>query len=125
MISAALKQRQALGQFLTPPAIANFMASLFEHHPHEVKLLDPGAGTGALSGCTRSAIVSSHCTAARNSRDSLRSRFPLDPSLQENVILHAVKPERVTVSASPDVHLYGNFQDLKRGVRSKQILHVG
>ncbi len=60
MISAALEQRQALGQFLTPPGIANFMASLFERHPHEVKLLDPGAGTGVLSA----ALVQQLCRAS-------------------------------------------------------------
>jgi adenine-specific DNA-methyltransferase len=266
MTSAALEQRQALGQFLTPPGIANFMASLFEHHPPEVKLLDPGAGTGALS----SALVQQLCRASvrphgiavtayevdsrlipalektyadcesaclhagisfsaeifnsdfiesalqlfrtdlfsvaqkpfnaailnppyrkiqsdsaarlllrsaeietsnlytgflalaarllsddgelvaitprsfcngpyfRSFRQQFLSEMSLrrlhlldsrsaalrdDDVLQENVILHAVKsavkPERVVVSASPGVHLSGNFQDLKRGVRSK------
>jgi adenine-specific DNA-methyltransferase len=60
MISAALEQRQALGQFLTPPGIANFMASLFERRPHELKLLDPGAGAGSLSA----ALVHQLCRAS-------------------------------------------------------------
>jgi hypothetical protein len=37
-------RRVELGQFMTPWAIARFMASLFRSWPKEVKLLDPGAG---------------------------------------------------------------------------------
>ncbi len=42
-------QRSLLGQFFTPAPTANFMASLFEPLPEEVRLLDAGAGEGALS----------------------------------------------------------------------------
>lgn len=49
--STAREHKRALGQFLTPFPIANFMASLFRglkrEHAH---LLDPGAGVGSLSG---------------------------------------------------------------------------
>ena len=38
-----------LGQFLTPQPIAEFMASLFTHLPPVVRLLDAGAGAGALT----------------------------------------------------------------------------
>lgn len=38
-----------LGQFFTPVPTAEFMASLFEPLPAEVRLLDAGAGEGALS----------------------------------------------------------------------------
>lgn len=40
--------RFEIGQFLTPAAIARFMASMFEHGPRDVRILDPGAGTGVL-----------------------------------------------------------------------------
>jgi len=36
--------RAGIGQFLTPAAIAQFMASMFEGGPGHVRLLDPGAG---------------------------------------------------------------------------------
>lgn len=42
-------KRADLGQFMTPSAIADFMASLFEHWPAEIRLLDPGAGIGSLT----------------------------------------------------------------------------
>lgn len=45
------EQKTALGQFLTPYSIAQFMASLFTKRAFEsCRLLDPGAGLGALSG---------------------------------------------------------------------------
>ena len=40
--------RSRIGQFLTPTAIAQFMSSMFEAGPKEVRLLDPGAGAGVL-----------------------------------------------------------------------------
>ena len=40
--------RSRIGQFLTPVAIAQFMSSMFEAGPKEVRLLDPGAGAGVL-----------------------------------------------------------------------------
>lgn len=42
-------RRSELGQFMTPSAIADFMASLFTHWPRSVRLLDPGAGVGSLT----------------------------------------------------------------------------
>ncbi len=44
------KRKAQLGQFLTPSSVAQFMASLFRPSPiSECRLLDPGAGVGALS----------------------------------------------------------------------------
>jgi adenine-specific DNA-methyltransferase len=42
-------RRASLGQFMTPAAIADFMASLFQRWPDSVRLLDPGGGMGSLS----------------------------------------------------------------------------
>jgi len=41
-------ERSQIGQFLTPAAIAHFMSSLFETGMQEARILDPGAGAGAL-----------------------------------------------------------------------------
>jgi len=43
------KQRSQMGQFFTPPPVACFMASLFGEIPGKVRLLDAGAGAGALT----------------------------------------------------------------------------
>jgi predicted RNA methylase len=55
------ERKQELGQFLTPETIAFFMASLFESCPAEIRLLDAGAGGGALSA----ALVKRLCRAER------------------------------------------------------------
>lgn len=48
--TADFQRRSELGQFMTPSPIANFMASLFDYSKFEdIRLLDPGAGLGALS----------------------------------------------------------------------------
>ena len=40
--------RSEIGQFLTPVAIARFMSSMFSSGPENIRILDPGAGTGVL-----------------------------------------------------------------------------
>lgn len=42
-------RRSKLGQFMTPVAIADFMASLFTRWPKNARLLDPGSGIGSLA----------------------------------------------------------------------------
>lgn len=41
--------RGSLGQFFTPSKLAVFMAGFFDPLPEDVRLLDPGAGSGSLS----------------------------------------------------------------------------
>ena len=50
--------RSATGQFFTPAPIACFMASLFQSTPDNVRILDAGAGTGALFA----ALVAKFCS---------------------------------------------------------------
>jgi adenine-specific DNA-methyltransferase len=50
--------RSQIGQFLTPAAIAQFMSSMFETGPNEVRLLDPGAGAGVLFAACVETLVS-------------------------------------------------------------------
>ena len=40
------KKKSELGQFMTPSVIAEYMASLFDDHKKEIKLIDCGAGIG-------------------------------------------------------------------------------
>lgn len=44
-----LKERKTKGQFFTPKEIAIFMAKLANINQHEIKVLDPCAGTGILA----------------------------------------------------------------------------
>ena len=43
------EHREELGQFLTPSPVAELMASMFGQLPKTVRLLDAGAGAGALT----------------------------------------------------------------------------
>jgi adenine-specific DNA-methyltransferase len=47
-----LVRRKNLGQFFTPDSIADLMASMFGGRRQEVRLLDAGAGAGALTAAT-------------------------------------------------------------------------
>lgn len=74
-------QRSKFGQFMTPTPVATFMASMFERLPQHIRLLDAGAGVGALTA----AFVSE--TIIR--RDSTRSidvtTFEVDPALRQHL----------------------------------------
>src|ERR1700693_4931233 len=46
-----IPHKAQLGQFMTPPVIAQFMAGLFtQPFPDQRRLLDAGAGQGSLTG---------------------------------------------------------------------------
>ncbi len=51
-------ERSRIGQFLTPASIAHFMSSMFETGIQEVKILDPGAGAGALFAAYVDTLIS-------------------------------------------------------------------
>jgi len=51
-------ERSKIGQFLTPTAIAQFMADLFERDFKEVRILDAGAGAGVLLAAGVEAFMS-------------------------------------------------------------------
>ncbi|HLP44503.1 MAG TPA: Eco57I restriction-modification methylase domain-containing protein, partial [Candidatus Kapabacteria bacterium] len=70
------RQRE-LGQFLTPPPIADFMASLFEARWSEVKLLDAGAGTGTLSA----ALIKRLCHQTIKPKSISLTAYEIDASL--------------------------------------------
>lgn len=54
-----IKQRSALGQFLTPATIARFMAGQFSNLAGQIRLLDPGAGVGSLTTAFVERLLSS------------------------------------------------------------------
>jgi adenine-specific DNA-methyltransferase len=49
VFSKPRSQQRLLGQHFTPETISLFMAALFPQLPKEIRLLDPGAGKGALT----------------------------------------------------------------------------
>src|SRR5580700_4844154 len=77
--SSARKRQGELGQFLTPAPLADFMASLFGTLPNVVRLLDAGAGGGALT----EAFLSRLCEIKDGVRAIEATLYELDPLIQD------------------------------------------
>ena len=71
------ERKQELGQFLTPQAIGSLMASLFKTRPNEIRLLDAGAGDGALTA----AFVKSVCANRDWPKRIFVSAYELDEAI--------------------------------------------
>ncbi len=71
------KRRNSLGQFFTPPAIARFMASMSTLERESLRLLDAGAGAGALTA----AWVTEICSRPRLPREISLLAVEVDESL--------------------------------------------
>lgn len=67
------------GQFLTTPAIANLMASLFQHKCAQVRLIDAGAGVGTLSA----AFVAKMCSLKVPPEELSITAYEIDPTLAD------------------------------------------
>lgn len=79
-------RRAELGQFPTPPAVARFMASLFNDAPGAVSLLDAGAGVGTLTA----AFVEDACRRRNKPRRIEVTAYELDPTLADYLRLTLV-----------------------------------
>lgn len=87
-------QRAALGQYLTPPPLARFIASLLSCRSEAMRALDPGAGAGALTAALAERIAAAPVKPARLSlvcpeispalRDGLRHTLPAAQLLLES-----------------------------------------
>ena len=71
------RRRAQMGQFLTPGPIAAFMASMFDCKKSEVRILDPGAGTGSLGA----ALVVALCQRPRRPARITLTAYEIDPLL--------------------------------------------
>ena len=78
-LSDARKRQGELGQFFTPAPVADFMASMFGPLPDAVRLLDAGAGAGALTA----AFVSRLCQKEDEVRAIEATLFERDPFVQD------------------------------------------
>ena len=70
-------RQEELGQFLTATPMADFMASMFGSLPSVVRLLDAGAGAGALT----SAFVSRCCEKGDGVRAIEATLYEVDPEI--------------------------------------------
>lgn len=69
------KRKTAMGQFMTPSAVGQFMASLFANASNDVRLLDAGAGVGSLSA----ALVQRCCEQVEKPRSITVVAYELEP----------------------------------------------
>jgi len=84
-----------MGQFFTPEPVASFMASLFGPMPEVVRLLDAGAGEGALTA----AFVSRLCKTKDGVRAVEATLYELDPLIQDALVETMRDCERVCAEA--------------------------
>jgi adenine-specific DNA-methyltransferase len=87
----ARNRREELGQFLTATPMADFMASMFGPLPSFVRLLDAGAGAGALT----SAFVSQCCVRADGVRAIEATLYEVDPEILDALTVAMQECERV------------------------------
>ena len=80
--SAARRRQGELGQFLTPAPVADFMASLFGPLPSTVRLLDAGAGAGALT----TALVSRLCEKKCRVHTVEATLYEIDPLIRDALL---------------------------------------
>lgn len=71
------ERQEALGQFLTPSPTGDFMASLFDTLPPAVRLIDAGAGAGALT----LALVRRACVPGSGVNSIHATAYELDPMI--------------------------------------------
>jgi adenine-specific DNA-methyltransferase len=79
--SANQVHQSTLGQFLSPRPVAKFMASMFAPAGDVVRLLDPGAGVGALTA----AFVEEMCSRSERPRSIDVVAYEIDSQLQANL----------------------------------------
>lgn len=73
------ERRSDLGQFMTPPATARLMASMFDVEHQSITLLDAGAGVGSLTA----AFVGEISARSRKPKKIHATAYEIDPDLAE------------------------------------------
>ena len=74
-------RKSALGQFLTSTSTASLMASMFTTYREHVRLLDAGAGAGALT----QALVQQFCAGTKKPKRISVTVYELDPLMLERL----------------------------------------
>lgn len=95
--------KSALGQYMTPPNIAMFMASLFSQNQGSMYLLDPGAGQGALS----QAFLSRWKEGGLSFQDGCLDAFEVDPQML-SLCRRNLEEDRAALPLSVNVQ-HGDF----------------
>src|SRR5260221_11986464 len=70
-------RRSDLGQFMTPPATARLMASMFEAKDRDLSLLDAGAGVGSLTA----AFISEICNREKKPKSISTTAYEINSKM--------------------------------------------
>lgn len=87
-------RRAEFGQFMTPPPVAAFMASMFEMRDAKLRLLDAGAGVGSLTA----AFVAEACQRPHRPESIAATAFELDSAMLRQLPTVLRKCERSALS---------------------------
>ena len=97
--------RSQLGQYMTPAPTGRFMASLFNDFSGDLKILDPGAGTGTLTAV----LVERLCKSANQATSVSLVCYELSPelagTLHETLAASVRELEAANVPAEASVRL--------------------
>jgi len=85
------KRRAEFGQFMTPWAIARFMASMFRNWPKDSSALDPGAGVGSLT----EALAERFSESAPASSTLSVTTYEIDP-----ILIHYLRDRLAQIAGS-------------------------
>ncbi len=88
-------RQEELGQFLTAAPLAGFMASMFGPLPSVVRLLDAGAGAGALT----SAFVAWLCGKNEGNKAIEATLYEIDPQILDALSVKMHECQRLAASA--------------------------
>ncbi|MFW5794925.1 MAG: Eco57I restriction-modification methylase domain-containing protein [Bacillota bacterium] len=80
------KDRKKIGQFFTPDSVAKYMSSLSNIDNREVKILDPGTGSGILTAALCEKIVS-ESTISKIQIDFYENDKRIIPLLEKNILI--------------------------------------
>lgn len=100
-------RRSEMGQFLTPPPVARLIASMFGGRPREVRLLDPGAGTGSLTA----SFVEAACAWRPRPKRIVATMYELDANLVRYLDSTVELCARATASAGIEFEARINKED--------------
>jgi adenine-specific DNA-methyltransferase len=106
------ERQEALGQFLTPSPTGDFMASLFKDLPSSIRLIDAGAGAGALVAAfvRRACQLSSRVTSIHVAAYELDSQIL--PMLRETLADCETRCRARKIRFSAEIHNVNFIQEM-------------
>jgi adenine-specific DNA-methyltransferase len=122
-------RRSALGQFFTPPTTARLMASMSTLMRERVRLLDAGAGVGALTAAWTAEV----CSRSVRPKEVVLTAYELDeallPALRQTLVACEQVCSAVGISCKWEIRatdfIEAVVESLGGGLFQKRMLQVG